>query len=202
MRLKQIKSLRDYGEFSTDTRRSRAVDRELNELRTRSFDKSDLPLEKVQEVKNEEDRFAKLFLVERRWRGLMDCDEFNSKEMNRKSKEKFAFDADRLNIEHKSVSDKKPRTFSLNIEEDPIPEEEMKEDRGRQGHLYSVYIPSPKINKLKVDEIDFERKKSEFEQYQPDIDEDEELITTDIIKEDALEDGPIQQAEELLEKGK
>ena len=152
----------------------------------------------MQEVKNEEERLANTHLVERKWMELKDNDEFNLKD---KSKAKPSVEAENVILEQKAVLDKKPRTCSLSLEDEPIIEEDIKENRGKQGTIHQFHT-SPRVNKLKVDEIDFERNKSEFEQYTTEMDGNELFIPEDVIKEeDASEYGQMQKAEEMLEKG-
>mgnify|MGYP006933352236 CR=1 FL=1 len=203
VKIKQIKNFVDLGEFNTqdqrDQRKGRTLDKAQFEPRARSFTP---PLEKVQEMKNEEERLAGTHLAERKWMELKDQDEFNTKD--KKNKSKPSIEAEKLISEQKAVVEHthKSRTCSLNLDEDPIPEEDAKEGRGRAGHFLPIHISSPKINKLKVDEIDFERNKSEFDQYMPEIDQEQMVIPeNDVITEEASEYGQAMHGEEILEKG-
>lgn len=169
----------------------------FHDERAHSFERGS-QLEKVQEeAKNEEEKPVTSLHSEKKWKILKDCDEFNFKEKLRKAGES-------TDVEKAPTMTKK-KTFSLNVEDDPIPEEEAKNEHGRgrqQHHLHSNSLISPKT-KLKVDEIDFERKKSEFDKYETEIELTEELTQPpkDIIKEDASEENQANQAEEILERG-
>ena len=183
LQIRHVQSLYDDGKFKPN------IDLKFSQfkgLRARRHSGDNLAqLENVQEVKNEEEKIITTLHAERKWKILKDCDEFNFKEKLRKAQEHT----------------QKPVT--LHLDSDVIPEEETKEENHtHQHHLHNPLI-SNQGAKLKVDEIDFERKKSEFEQYKLENEDGagEIIEVSEVIKEDVAEDNPIHEAGELLEKG-